>query len=130
GMVYMTPNTPPVAQISAEVQYGNPVHQPTITSPGSTKIMEERVPPTEATVCTMLFSWTVDPGRLRRMAMEMTAAGIEVEKVNPALSPKKTLAAVKINVIRMPRINPRTVSSFCAVGVWVIPELQACLPKW
>src|SRR5215472_1671285 len=118
-MEYRTPNTPPSPQTSAEVQYGKPVHQPTITRPGSTKINEERVPAAEATVWTMLFSWTVEPANPRRMAMEMTAAGIDVEKVSPALSPKKTFAAVNITVIRMPRITPRTVNSFGCADVAV-----------
>src|SRR5881227_1082258 len=47
----------------------------------------------------------------RRIAIEITAAGIDVEKVRPALRPKYTLAAVNTNVIRMPRIRPRRVSS-------------------
>ena len=59
-----------------------------MTKPGSTKMMQESVPAAEATVCTMLFSWTVASRRLRSMAMEMTAAGMEVEKVRPALRPK------------------------------------------
>ena len=88
GIVYMTPRMPPVAQIANDIQNGKPVHQPTITKPGSTKMMLESVPAAEATVCTMLFSCIVAPRRLRRIAIEMTAAGIEVEKVMPALRPK------------------------------------------
>src|SRR5205823_583153 len=38
-------------------------------------------------------------------------SGIEVEKVRPALRPKYTLAAVKTNVMMIPMISPRTVSS-------------------
>ncbi len=41
--------------------YGKPVHQPIITRPGSTKMMDEIAPAAEATVCTMLFSWIVTP---------------------------------------------------------------------
>src|SRR6266513_1293312 len=47
----------------------------------------------------------------RRIAIEITAAGIEVEKVRPALRPKYTLAAVKTNVMMIPMISPRPVSS-------------------
>src|SRR5215831_1403753 len=47
----------------------------------------------------------------RRMAIEMTAAGIDVENVRPALSPKYTFAAVNTSVIMMPMMRPRTVSS-------------------
>ena len=59
-----------------------------MTRPGSTKMMEESVPAAEATVCTMLFSWMVAPRKARSTAIEITAAGIEVAKVSPALSPK------------------------------------------
>ncbi len=71
-----------------EVQYGKRVHQPIITRPGSTKMIAERVPAAEATVCTMLFSCTVMPWKPRSTAIEITAAGIEVAKVRPARSPK------------------------------------------
>lgn len=43
--------------------------------------------------------------------MEITAAGIEVEKVRAALSPAYTFAAVKTKVMTTPMIIPRTVSS-------------------
>ncbi len=56
--------------------------------PGKTKIIEERVPAADATVWTMLFSWMVASLKARRIAIEMTAAGIEVERVKPALRPK------------------------------------------
>lgn len=56
-------------------------------SPGSTKIIDESVPAADATVCTMLFSWMVASRKLRRIAIEITAAGIEVENVRAALSP-------------------------------------------
>lgn len=88
GIVYITPRMPPAAQIMKHIQNGKPVHQPTMTRPGSTKMMLDSVPAAEATVCTMLFSCIVAPRILRRIAMEMTAAGIEVEKVMPALRPK------------------------------------------
>ncbi len=51
-------------------------------------MIAESVPAAEATVCTMLFSWIVASRKLRRIAIEITAAGIEVEKVSPALRPK------------------------------------------
>ena len=40
----MTPRMPPVAQIANDSQYGKPVHQPTMTRPGNTKIIEDSVP--------------------------------------------------------------------------------------
>ncbi len=51
-------------------------------------MIEVSVPAAEATVCTMLFSCSVEPLTARSNAMEMTAAGIEVPKVSPALRPK------------------------------------------
>src|SRR6202011_2365486 len=41
----------------------------------------------------------------------MTAAGIDVENVSPALRPKYTFAAVNTNVMTIPIMRPRTVSS-------------------
>src|SRR6266496_415259 len=111
GIEYITPRIPPNAQIANEIQNGNPVHQPIMIKPGSTKIIDDSVPAADATVCTMLFSWTVASRKPRRIAIEITAAGIEVEKVRPALRPKYTLAAVKTNVMMIPMISPRTVSS-------------------
>ena len=43
-MEYITPSTPPRAQIETEVQYGKPVHQPIITNPGRTKMIADSVP--------------------------------------------------------------------------------------
>src|SRR4051812_3701715 len=88
------------------------------------KMTDESVPAAEATVWTILFSWMVMPLKPRRTAMEMTAAGMEVEKVNPALRPKNTLAAVKTSVISTPRTMPRTVSSVGSADV----ELMRCAP--
>src|SRR6266487_105918 len=79
--------------------------------PGSTKMIDDSVPAAEAIVCTMLFSWTVASRKPRRRAIEITAAGIEVENVSPALRPKYTFAAVNTNVMMTPIIMPRTVSS-------------------
>ncbi len=59
----------------------------------------------------MLFSWIVAFFIARRMAIEITAAGIDVAKVRPAFRPKNTLAAVNTSVITMPMIRPRRVSS-------------------
>src|SRR6266481_1564165 len=111
GIEYITPRMPPNAQIANEIQKGKPVHQPIMIKPGSTKIIDDNVPAAEATVCTMLFSWTVASRKPRSIAIEITAAGIDVEKVRPALRPKYTLAAVNTNVMMIPMISPRTVSS-------------------
>ena len=79
--------------------------------PGRTKMMDDSVPAADATVCTMLFSWIVASRKPRRIAIEITAAGMEVEKVRPALRPKYTLAAVNTSVMTTPIISPRIVSS-------------------
>ena len=71
-----------------QVTYGKPLHQPIITSPGSTKIIADSVPAALAMVCTMLFSRMVAPLNARSTAMEITAAGIEVAKVRPIFSPR------------------------------------------
>src|SRR5207302_8095449 len=111
GMEYITPRMPPSAQIRNEIQKGNSVHQPIMIKPGNTKMIDESVPAADATVCTMLFSCTVAFLKPRSIAIEITAAGIDVEKVRPALRPKYTLAAVNTNVMMIPMISPRTVSS-------------------
>ena len=83
-----TPSTPPLTQTSAEVQNGNPVHQPTMTRPGRTKMMADSVPAADATVWTMLFS-RIEESRTRlRIAIEITAAGIEEANVRPTLRPR------------------------------------------
>src|SRR6202022_2195309 len=90
-----------------DCQKGNPVHHPTITSPGKTKMIAESVPAAEATVWTMLFSRIVESFTALRIAIEITAAGIDEAKVRPTLRPRYTLAAVKTVVMRAPRISPR-----------------------
>jgi hypothetical protein len=110
-MVYITPSTPPTAQIRKVVQNGKPVQAPIITRPGSTKTTEAMAPAAEATVWTMLFSTMVEFLKARRRAMEITAAGIEVAKVSATFRPRNTLAAVKTKVISTPRITPRQLSS-------------------
>src|SRR5437868_9073165 len=69
-------------------QNGKPVHQPTITSPGSTKMIAESVPAADATVCTMLFSRIVESFTALRIAIEITAAGIDDANVRPTLRPR------------------------------------------
>ncbi len=88
GTLYITPRIPPTAQIPNDSQNGKPVHQPTITKPGNTKITEESVPAAEATVCTMLFSQIVALLNPRRTAIEMTAAGIDEANVKPDFEAK------------------------------------------
>ena len=84
----MTPNIPPIAITATDSQKGKPVHQPTMTRPGRTKMIALSVPAAEAMVCTMLFSWIVAPWKKRSTAIEMTAAGIDVAKVSPILRPR------------------------------------------
>ena len=87
-MEYMTPRMPPTRQMARVVQYGNPVHQPTMMRPGRTKIIADKVPAADAIVWTMLFSSIECPLKWRNTAIEMTAAGIDVAKVRPTLSPR------------------------------------------
>jgi hypothetical protein len=51
-------------------------------------MIAERVPAADAMVWTMLFSRIVPPLRRRRIAIEITAAGIDVAKVSPTLRPR------------------------------------------
>src|SRR5204863_9213996 len=88
GIEYITPRMPPSAQIKNEIQNGNSVHQPIMIKPGRTKMIDDSVPAAEATVCTMLFAWMVAALNPRKIAIEITAAGIDVENVRPAFRPK------------------------------------------
>ena len=88
GTEYITPKIPPSPITATDSQKGNPVHQPTMISPGRTKMIALSVPAAEAMVWTMLFSWMVDPAKKRSTAIEITAAGIEVAKVMPSFSPR------------------------------------------
>src|SRR5947207_15673781 len=101
-MVNSTPRMPPEAQIRNDSQNGNPVHHPTITSPGSTKMMAESVPAADATVCTMLFSRIDESLTALRIAIEITAAGIDDANVIPTLRPRYTFAARNGVVIDAP----------------------------
>ena len=56
--------------------------------PGRTKMMAASVPAAEAIVWTILFSRIVEPRTKRSTAIEITAAGIDVAKVMPTLSPR------------------------------------------
>ncbi len=56
GTEYITPKIPPMAMTAVDSQNGKPVHQPTITKPGSTKMIADKVPAADAIVWTMLFS--------------------------------------------------------------------------
>ncbi len=88
GMVYITPKIPPTVQMPADCQNGKPVHQPTMTRPGRTKMIDDKVPADDATVWTMLFSKMLVDLNIRSTAMEMTAAGMEEAKVRPTFRPR------------------------------------------
>ena len=75
------------------------------------KMIADKVPAAEACVCTILFSRMLECLNMRRIAMEMTAAGMDDENVKPTFKPRYTLEAVKITVISMPRNMPRNVNS-------------------
>ena len=88
GTEYMTPRVPPITQTASVVQYGKPCHQPIMIRPGSTKMIAARVPAADAIVWTMLFSRIEWPRKYRRIAIEITAAGMAVAKVRPTLRPR------------------------------------------
>src|SRR6185437_2246893 len=88
GIVNITPSMPPTTQTPNAGQNGKPLHQPTITKPGSTKIIDEIVPAADATVCTILFSQIVPVLNIRKIAIEMTAAGIDDANVRPTFKPR------------------------------------------
>src|ERR1700694_2309330 len=97
--------------------------------PGSTKMIAANVPAAEAIVWTMLVSRMLEFPTKRMTAIEMTAAGIEVAKVRPTLSPRYTLAAVNSSVMTPPRMTLRTVSSrrlwsFCITHSAAAPAAQ------
>ena len=87
-MEKVTPRTPPRMQISTDCQKGKDSHQPIITRPGRTKMMELMAPPTEATVWTVMFSQMVEVRNARRIAIEITAAGMAEAKVRPTSRPR------------------------------------------
>src|SRR5688500_13136419 len=88
GIVNSTPSTPPLRHTRKDCQNGNPTHQPTITSPGSTKMIAESVPAADATVWTMLSSRIDEYFTALRIAIDITAAGIDDAKVRPTLRPR------------------------------------------
>src|SRR5678816_2435946 len=88
GIVNSTPRMPPLTQTRHDCQNGNPVHQPTITRPGRTKMIADRVPAADATVWTMLFSRIGESLTALRIAIEITAAGIDEANVRPTLRPR------------------------------------------
>jgi hypothetical protein len=75
--------------------------------------------PADAMACTTLFSRMVAPPAIRRIAMEITAAGILAETVRPAYRPRYALAAPRMSARAIPSAMPRGVSSrgaSCADG--------------
>jgi hypothetical protein len=84
-------------------------------------MIAESVPAAEATVWTMLFSRIVESRTERRIAIEITAAGMDEAKVRPTLRPRYTFAAVNTNVSSTPRIRPRRVSSLGFMGSNLTP---------
>src|SRR5262249_51420629 len=88
GIVNRTPSTPPLRKMRNDCQNGNPVHQPTITRPGRTKMIADNGPAAAATGWTMLFSRIVESLTALRIAIEITAAGIDEANVRPTLRPR------------------------------------------
>ena len=59
-----------------------------MSRPGRMKMMADKVPAAEACVWTMLFSRMLECWNMRRIAMEMTAAGMDDENVRPTFNPR------------------------------------------
>ncbi|MNL41534.1 hypothetical protein D3C87_1639460 [compost metagenome] len=110
-MVNITPSMPPAAQMPSVCQNGKPCQCPIMTSAGRMKMMDDSVPAAEACVCTILFSRMLASLNRRSTDIEITAAGMADENVRPTFSPKNTLEAVKMTVIKAPSRTPRNVSS-------------------
>ncbi len=85
-----TPSDPPRRAINPVSQNLKSVQTPAITSAGTVNMIPAASDsPVEAIVCTILFS-RIEPERMtpRRMAIEMTAAGMLAETVIPTYSPR------------------------------------------
>jgi hypothetical protein len=68
--------------------------------------------PADAIVCTTLFSRTVPRLRMpRRIAIDSTAEGIDVETVRPIFSARFELTIPKVSESSAPSTTARTVSS-------------------
>lgn len=51
-------------------------------------MIADNVPAADACVCTMLFSKILECLNMRKIAIEMTAAGMDDENVRPTFNPK------------------------------------------
>jgi hypothetical protein len=87
-MVYITPSTPPKRRSPKDSQNGNSSPPADHHQAGQDEDDRAHGPAAEATVWTMLFSQMVAVLKARRIAMEMTAAGIEEAKVSPTFRPR------------------------------------------
>ena len=87
-----TSNAPIVAPTTHNAvtsTYGSVRTPPRITSAGKVKIAPAATAsPADAIVCTTLFSRIVEPPRTRRIAIEITAAGMLADTVRPAYKPR------------------------------------------
>src|SRR5690606_25659240 len=80
-------------------------------SAGSVKITPAaRDSPADAAVCTTLFSRMFDSRKKRRIAIEITAAGIDADTVSPAKSPRYAFAPASTADSTMPRTIALAVS--------------------
>src|SRR2546430_10641013 len=83
-----------------------------MTSAGSVKITPDARPsPDAAAVCTALFCKMLLPRTMRRIAIEITAAGTDADTVMPANMPRYALAPARMTESRQPRISTPRVSS-------------------
>ena len=117
AMVNIVPRSPPSKAIDKVGNHSISTHIPITSIAGTVKITPAaNDSPALAIVWTALFSRILTSlNMLRKISIDMTAAGILAETVIPAYSPRYAFAAV----IKIPRITPttrtRNVSSF---GSW------------
>ncbi len=87
-----TSNAPivaPTTHSAVTSTYGSVLTPPRMTSAGNVKIAPAATAsPADAIVCTTLFSRIVEPPRIRRIAIEITAAGMLADTVKPAYRPR------------------------------------------
>src|SRR5581483_9743075 len=83
-----------------------------MTSAGKVKMAPAATAsPADAMVWTTLFSRMVVPPSIRRIAIEITAAGMLAETVSPAYRPRYALAAPSKSASTTPRTAARAVNS-------------------
>ena len=88
-MVKSTPSKPPRPAMAMTQRLSNASQYPSRMSAGNVKITPAASDsPADAAVCTMLFSRMLELRNRLRIAIEITAAGMDADTVNPANRPR------------------------------------------